>query len=88
MNGDLAGVPPILMFCGSADIVVADARRLAQKAPLGTVEYHEEPGLMHGYVLLFFRESRRAQDRIVAFVEGLWQRGSQVASLASKRSTA
>ncbi len=56
--GDLAGIPPILMFfCGSHDILVVDARRLAERAGRGraakeqtraapNVTYHEEPGLM------------------------------------------
>ncbi len=70
LYGEIAGLPPILMFCGTHDILVADARRLAARAAAeGTdVEYHEEPGLMHVYPLLFFPESRKAQDRIVAFV--------------------
>jgi acetyl esterase/lipase len=70
LYGEIAGLPPILMFCGSRDILVADARRLAARAAAeGTdVEYHEEAGLMHAYPLLFFPESRKAQDRIVHFV--------------------
>jgi acetyl esterase/lipase len=70
LYGDIAGLPPILMFCGTHDILVADARRLAARAAAehADVEYHEEPGLMHVYPMLFFPESRKAQDRIAHFV--------------------
>jgi epsilon-lactone hydrolase len=68
--GEIAGLPPILMFCGTHDILLTDARRLvARAAAEGTdVEYHEEPGLMHVYPLLFFPESRKARDHIVRFI--------------------
>jgi acetyl esterase/lipase len=71
--GELVGLPPILMFCGTHDILVADARRLALRAEVdgADIEYHEEPGLMHVYPLLFFPESRKAQDEIARFVSRL-----------------
>jgi acetyl esterase/lipase len=66
--GDLSGLPATLLFAGSADILVADARRLAAAAP-GTVRYIEEEGLMHVYPLMpFFPETRRAWIEIKAFV--------------------
>jgi acetyl esterase/lipase len=70
--GDIAGLPPILMFCGTHDILLTDARRLAKRAAAEGIDvgYHEEPGLMHVYPLLFFPESRKARDRIVEFVHG------------------
>jgi acetyl esterase/lipase len=70
LYGQIAGLPPTLIFCGTHDILVADARRLAKRAAAeGTdVEYHEEPRLMHVYPLMYFPESRKAQDRIVRFV--------------------
>ena len=70
--GEIAGLPPILMFCGTHDILLTDARRLAKRAAAEgvDVEYHEEPGLMHVYPLLFFPESRKARDRIAEFVHG------------------
>nr|WP_279292577.1 alpha/beta hydrolase [Methylobacterium goesingense] len=69
--GTLRGLPPIELFCGTHDILVADARRLAalaraEEAPLA---YREEPGLMHVYPLLGLPESRRAEDRIRAFLQ-------------------
>ena len=70
LYGTLRGLPPIALVCGSHDILVADARRLAararaEEAPLA---YHEEPGLMHVYPLLGLPESRRAEARIRAFL--------------------
>jgi epsilon-lactone hydrolase len=72
LYGDIAGLPPILMFCGTHDVLVTDARRLAARAAAEgiEVEYREEPGLMHVYPLLFFPESRKARDRIFHFVRG------------------
>ncbi len=71
--GELVGLPPILMFCGTHDILVADARRFALRAEVEgiSVTYHEEPRLMHVYPLLFFPESRKAQDEIARFVSRL-----------------
>ncbi len=71
LYGEIAGLPPVLMFCGTHDILLTDARRLAARAAAegGDVEYHEEPGLMHVYPLLFFPESYKARDRIVGFVQ-------------------
>ncbi|MGU3360281.1 alpha/beta hydrolase fold domain-containing protein [Methylobacterium sp. M6A4_1b] len=75
--GTLRGLPPIELFCGTHDILVADARRLAararaEEAPLA---YHEEPGLMHVYPLLGLPESRRAEARIRAFLQERMARG-------------
>ena len=72
--GDLSNLPPTLLFAGSADILVADARRLAAAAP-DRVRYIEEAGLMHVYPLLsFLPEARRAWQEIEAFVDRLLPR--------------
>jgi epsilon-lactone hydrolase len=70
MFGDIATLPRTLLFCGTHDILVADARRFTALANAAgvPVEYHEEDGLLHAYPLLFFPESRKARDRIVHFV--------------------
>jgi acetyl esterase/lipase len=70
MFGDIATLPRTLMFCGTHDILVADARRFAALADAAGVplEYHEEEGLIHAYPLLFFPESRKARDRIMHFL--------------------
>jgi acetyl esterase/lipase len=71
LYGQVAGLPAMLLFCGTHDILVADARRLVQRAAAegAEIEYHEEPRLMHVYPLMYFPESRRAQDKIVRFVQ-------------------
>jgi monoterpene epsilon-lactone hydrolase len=76
--GELGGLPPVLMFCGSHDILVADARRLAERVVRegpgqdipGRLDltYHEEPGLMHVYAILPLPEARSAQARIARFL--------------------
>ena len=69
--GDLSGLPSTLMFCGSGDILVADARRLAAAAP-DRVRYVEETGLMHVYPLMpFFPEAKRAWVEIGKFADGV-----------------
>jgi acetyl esterase/lipase len=70
IHGEIEGLPPTLMFCGTRDILISDARRLAARAATegAAVEFHEEPGLMHVYPLMVFPESRKAQGRIVQFV--------------------
>jgi len=67
--GDLSGLPPTLLLCGSADILVADARRLAAAAP-DKVRYIEEEGMMHVYPMVpFFPEARRAWVEIERFAD-------------------
>jgi monoterpene epsilon-lactone hydrolase len=75
--GDLSDLPPTLLFCGSADILVADARRLAAAAP-DKVTYIEEQGLMHVYPLLpFYPETRRAWVEIARFVDTVLRKGGR-----------
>ncbi|MCJ2036176.1 alpha/beta hydrolase fold domain-containing protein [Methylobacterium sp. J-068] len=71
--GTLRGLPPIELLCGSHDILVADARRLAAQARAedAALAYHEEPGLMHVYPLLGLPESRRAEARITRFLQSV-----------------
>ena len=67
--GDLGGLPPTLLLCGSADILVADSRRLAAAAP-DKVRYIEEEGMMHVYPMVpFFPEARRAWREIERFAD-------------------
>ena len=69
--GRLAGLPPVLMFCGTHDILVTDARRLTERARREGVPlvYEEAPGLMHVYAILPLPEGRAAQVRIARFLE-------------------
>ncbi|MFM6853776.1 MAG: alpha/beta hydrolase fold domain-containing protein [Sphingopyxis sp.] len=66
INGDWAGLPPILMFAGGDDILVTDARTLKSRMP--AIEYDERAGLMHDWPLFFFSESRDAHARMGAFI--------------------
>lgn len=70
LHGELAGLPPVLMFCGTYDILVVDARRLAARARREGADlvYVEEPGLMHVYALMQLPEGRAARARIASFV--------------------
>jgi acetyl esterase/lipase len=65
LHGDWSGLPPVLIFGGSDDILVTDARSLKEKLPSAT--YVEGQGLMHDWPLFTFRESRAAQDRMARF---------------------
>ncbi|MBA2933532.1 alpha/beta hydrolase [Sphingomonas sp. CGMCC 1.13654] len=65
--GDLSDFPRALLICGTRDILVADARRLAAIVP-ERIRYIEVPGLMHAYPLLtWIPESRRVREEIGAF---------------------
>jgi acetyl esterase/lipase len=89
--GEVAALPRTLMFCGTHDILVADARRFAARAEAAGVplEYHEEEGLIHAYPLLFFPESRKARDRIMHFVMEavLRQQSGELSPLRSRHDT-
>jgi monoterpene epsilon-lactone hydrolase len=72
LRGDLAGLPPALMFCGTRDLLVPQARELvARAAEAGwDLTYVEEPGLIHVFPLLPVPEAGPAFERTVAFLEG------------------
>ncbi|WP_151083657.1 alpha/beta hydrolase [Nocardioides cynanchi] len=69
--GDLSGLPPALMFCGSRDLLVPGCRLLARRAAEAgwDLTYVEEPDLIHVYPLLpLIPEARRAWRRTVEFL--------------------
>lgn len=68
IHADWAGLPPILAFGGGDDILVVDGRAL--KAKLPSIDYVEEPGMIHDWPIFFFPESRVAQARMAAFAAG------------------
>jgi acetyl esterase/lipase len=72
INGDWAGLPPVLMFGGGDDILVTDARAL--KAKLPEADYRERAGLMHDWPIFSLRESHEAQAEMAAFVQRLSRR--------------
>ena len=71
--GDLAGLPPALMFFGTRDSLAPGGRLLARRAkeagwPLTSVE---EPALIHVYPILpFIPEAGRAWRQTLAFLNG------------------
>ena len=50
--GDLSGLPPIDVFIGTKELLLPDARKLAQVVPGagGIVNLHETPGAFHDFV--------------------------------------
>lgn len=68
IHADWSGLPPILAFGGSDDILVVDARAL--KAKLASLDYFEGSGLMHDWPIFSFPESRKAQTKMAAFAAG------------------
>lgn len=66
INGPLDGLGAISIFVGSNDILVADARRLEMLAKQKgvSIDYREYKDMVHVWMLLYFRESRQAQEEI------------------------
>lgn len=72
LYGELEGLPPLHLFIGTKDILVADARRfrglcLAAKADLSFYEYEN---MVHDWMLLEFKEGKLAAARVAAIVRG------------------
>lgn len=64
--GSAEGLPPTLLLVGTKDLLLADARRYAERCPEATlIEY---PGMIHGFICLPIPEARAALDAIAAFV--------------------
>lgn len=63
VNGRMAGLPPITLFCGTNDMLLADSRALVTKAEKAgvPVDFHEQAGAQHVYPLLPTREGRAAR---------------------------
>lgn len=73
INGDPAGIPPVLLFVGTDDILAADCRKfrkIAEKARV-PLQYEEWDKMFHDWMLLtpFFREANEAGKKIVRFIE-------------------
>jgi acetyl esterase/lipase len=70
VRGDLRGLGRITLLCGTRDILVADARRLAGRAEEAglTLDYYEAPGMLHVYPLLPIREGKEARALIAGAV--------------------
>ncbi|MCW2797943.1 alpha/beta hydrolase [Nocardioides sp.] len=69
--GDLAGLPPALMFCGTRDLLAPGCRLLAARAEGAgwDLTYVEVPDLIHVFGLLpFIPEARAAWRRTLEFL--------------------
>ena len=69
--GDLSGLPPALMFCGTRDLLVPGCRLLASRAAEAgwPLTYVEVPDLIHVYALLpFVPEARRAWRQTLGYL--------------------
>ena len=75
LYGDPAGLPPMRIFQGDADIVGPDVIEFARKAARAGVDVRlrVEPGGFHVYVLSVptIPEARAALDRSARFISGI-----------------
>ena len=78
INGSLYEIASVSIFIGSNDILVADARKLTMMAKNRGIEidYHEYSGMVHVWMLLYFPESRHAQEKIKQLIVKPLQRTS------------
>ena len=67
--GDLEGLPPTLMLCGTRDLLQPGCDALFARAEEADwpMEYVVAPGLIHVYPLLPIPEAREAFGQIVHF---------------------
>jgi acetyl esterase/lipase len=70
--GDLAGLPPLVIFVGDGEILLDDARRLAERARAAgvAVDLRVYPDMPHAWPFLnaILPEGRRALDEAAAFL--------------------
>ena len=70
--GDLAGLPPLLIFVGDSEILLDDARRLAERARAAgvVVDLRVHPDVPHAWPFLnaILPEGRQALDEAAAFL--------------------
>lgn len=82
LYGDITRLPPLLLLCGTDDLLNADARRLNAKfqgkdcsqcvsgsAQLEGFTYIEQPSMIHVYPLLPHWEGRQARSLIMEFIQ-------------------
>ena len=69
--GDVAGFPPTLMQCGTADLLVWENRKFYQKCLDAGVaaKYEEYPNLFHDFMMVaFLPEARKARQSQIEFL--------------------
>jgi epsilon-lactone hydrolase len=70
--GDYSGLPPMAIFAGTSDILVIDARRLAEKLKAEgspSFEYHEYEDMFHVWMLLGVPEGKQALQQTAKFIK-------------------
>ena len=72
LAGDCAGLPPLLIACGDAEMLRDDAVRFADKAAAAAVPVDLEifEGMPHGFAILPLDASQVLLSRIAAFAAG------------------
>ena len=72
MHADLRGLPPLLIMVGSVEVLVDDAKRLADRAEKAGVDVTLEvwPDMPHNWhqFALVLPEGQQAVDRIGSFI--------------------
>ena len=70
LYGELSGLPPTLMFCGTLDTLYPACRQLAERARAQgwDLTYVEEPDLLHVYPILPIPEAKKALTYLVDFL--------------------
>jgi epsilon-lactone hydrolase len=70
LRGDLTGLPPCLMLCGTRDLLQPGCEALFERADEAgwELEYVVAPGLVHVYPLLPIPEAKAAVESIVDFL--------------------
>ncbi|SHI41507.1 Acetyl esterase/lipase [Roseomonas rosea] len=70
LYGSLAGLPPMIVFTGTRDMLNADARRLRETAEEAGANllFREYDGLFHVWICLPVPEARQALDEAAAFI--------------------
>lgn len=83
--GNLAVLPPVLLFTGTRDMLYPDTLSFAEKARTAGVDVTTEIGdrMFHVWPLIDMREARQARDRIVE-----WVKASRPAMTNDKREKA
>jgi acetyl esterase/lipase len=70
--GDLSGLPPALMLCGTRDLLQPGCDALFERADQAgwSLEYVVAPGLIHVYPLIPIPEARQAFEHVLRFCRG------------------
>lgn len=72
VNGSIEGLGEISVFVGTRDIMVADSRKLKQRAENSgfAINYREYKDMVHVWMFLNFPEARAAKREIVELIRG------------------